>query len=56
MCHLLSHPLISHCAVRTRPEQVVDLVFDLFAELHASDDQMDFQVLYVLTRCTLPVL
>jgi predicted membrane GTPase involved in stress response len=35
---------MSHCAVRTRPEQVVDLVFDLFAELHASDDQMDFQV------------
>lgn len=29
-----------------RPEYVVDLVFDLFAELGATDDQMDFQVVY----------
>jgi predicted membrane GTPase involved in stress response len=55
MPSLASPPDVT-CAVRTRPEQVVDLVFDLFAELHASDDQMDFQVLCVLTRCTLPVL
>jgi predicted membrane GTPase involved in stress response len=34
----------------------VDLVFDLFAELHASDDQMDFQVLYILIPCTHSVL
>jgi predicted membrane GTPase involved in stress response len=47
---------MSHCAVCTRPEQVVDLVFDLFAELHASDDQMDFQVLYILIPCTHSVL
>jgi GTP-binding protein len=29
-----------------RPEYVVDKVFDLFAELKATDEQMDFQVVY----------
>lgn len=29
-----------------RPDHVVDLVFDLFAELEATDEQMDFQVVY----------
>ena len=29
-----------------RPDYVVDKTFDLFAELNASDDQMDFQVVY----------
>jgi GTP-binding protein len=29
-----------------RPEYVVDKTFDLFAELNASDEQMDFQIVY----------
>jgi GTP-binding protein len=29
-----------------RPEYVVDKVFDLFAELDANDEQMDFQIVY----------
>ena len=29
-----------------RPEYVVDKVFDLFAELNANDEQMDFDVIY----------
>ena len=29
-----------------RPSYVVDRVFDLFAELNASDEQMDFEVVY----------
>lgn len=29
-----------------RPDYVVDRVFDLFAELNASDEQMDFQIVY----------
>lgn len=36
---------------------MVDLVFDLFAELHATDAQMDFQVLCVLLyECTYCVI
>eukprot|EP01035_Chromulina_nebulosa_P021649 gene21649-28013_t len=31
---------------QARPEYVVDRVFDLFAELNASDEQMDFQIVY----------
>lgn len=31
---------------QARPDYVVDRVFDLFAELNASDEQMDFQVVY----------
>jgi GTP-binding protein len=31
---------------QSRPEHVLDRVFDLFAELNASDEQMDFQVVY----------
>lgn len=29
-----------------RPSYVVDLVFDLFAELNANDEQMDFEIVY----------
>lgn len=29
-----------------RPNYVIDRVFDLFADLNASDEQMDFQVVY----------
>ena len=32
--------------IRYRPEHVVDKVFDLFADLKASDDQMDFPIIY----------
>jgi GTP-binding protein len=31
---------------QARPDYVVDRVFDLFADLNARDDQMDFQVVY----------
>lgn len=31
---------------QARPDYVVDRVFDLFAELNANDDQMDFQIVY----------
>lgn len=31
---------------QARPEYAVDRVFDLFADLNARDDQMDFQVVY----------
>lgn len=33
-----------------RPLQVVDMVFDLFVELGASDDQLDFPVIYASAR------
>lgn len=33
-----------------RPEEVVDLVFDLMAELGASDEQLDFPILYAVAR------
>lgn len=29
-----------------RPDYVIDRVFDLFADLNANDEQMDFQVVY----------
>ena len=29
-----------------RPAEVLDMVFDLFCDLHANDDQLDFPVLY----------
>ncbi|MDX1957591.1 MAG: translational GTPase TypA [Leptospiraceae bacterium] len=29
-----------------RPEKVVDMVFDLFADLNATDEQMDFPIIY----------
>lgn len=31
---------------QARPDYVIDRVFDLFAELNANDDQMDFQIVY----------
>jgi GTP-binding protein len=31
---------------QSRPDYVIDKVFDLFAELNANDEQMDFQVVY----------
>ena len=33
-----------------RPEEVVDLVFDLMADLGASDEQLDFPILYAIAR------
>ena len=33
-----------------RPDQVVDLTFDMMVELGASDDQLDFPVLYAIAR------
>ena len=33
-----------------RPEEVVDLVFDLMADLGASDEQLDFPILYSVAR------
>lgn len=33
-----------------RPEEVVDLTFDLMADLGASDEQLDFPVLYAVAR------
>lgn len=33
-----------------RPEEVVDLTFDLMAELGANDDQLDFPILYAISR------
>ncbi|AAF10766.1 MULTISPECIES: translational GTPase TypA [Deinococcus] len=33
-----------------RPEEVVNLTFDLMAELGANDDQLDFPVLYAIAR------
>ena len=29
-----------------RPDEVLDMVFDLFVELGANDDQLDFETLY----------
>ena len=33
-----------------RPEEVVDLTFDLMADLGASDEQLDFPILYAVAR------
>ncbi|PYE54736.1 translational GTPase TypA [Deinococcus yavapaiensis] len=33
-----------------RPEEVVNLTFDLMAELGASDDQLDFPIIYAIAR------
>jgi GTP-binding protein len=33
-----------------RPHQVLDLIFDLFVELKATDDQLDFPVLYASAK------
>jgi GTP-binding protein len=33
-----------------RPEEVVDLVFDLFCELNANDDQLDFPIVYTCAK------
>jgi GTP-binding protein len=33
-----------------RPAEVIDEVFDLFAELGASDEQLDFQIIYASAR------
>ncbi|MBS4006838.1 MAG: translational GTPase TypA [Clostridium sp.] len=33
-----------------RPEQVVDMVFDLFVDLGASDEQLDFPIIYTSAR------
>ncbi len=36
--------------IDARPEEVVDLTFDLMAELGASDEQLDFPILYAVAR------
>jgi GTP-binding protein len=36
--------------IDARPEEVVDLVFDLMADLGASDEQLDFPILYAIAR------
>lgn len=33
-------------SVYIRPDYVIDRVFDLFVELNANDEQMDFQIVY----------
>jgi GTP-binding protein len=33
-----------------RPHQVVDMVFDLFVELKATDEQLDFQIIYASAK------
>ncbi|NOY13274.1 MAG: translational GTPase TypA [Deltaproteobacteria bacterium] len=33
-----------------RPEEVVDMVFDLFCELNANDDQLDFPIVYASAK------
>ncbi len=33
-----------------RPEQVVDMVFDLFCELNANEDQLDFPIVYASAK------
>ena len=33
-----------------RPDEVVDLTFDLMADLGATDEQLDFPVLYAVAR------
>jgi GTP-binding protein len=33
-----------------RPDEVIDLIFDLFAQLGASDEQMDFPYMYAVAR------
>ncbi|TYO99992.1 GTP-binding protein [Geothermobacter ehrlichii] len=33
-----------------RPDQVVDMVFDLFCELNASDEQLDFPIVYTSAK------
>ena len=33
-----------------RPTEVIDEVFDLFVELGANDEQLDFQILYASAR------
>ena len=38
-----------------RPEEVVDEVLDLFIELGANDDQLDFPVVYASARMATPV-
>lgn len=33
-----------------RPDDVLNMVFDLFVDLHANDDQLDFKVLYAIGK------
>ncbi|MEJ7711575.1 MAG: GTP-binding protein [Pyrinomonadaceae bacterium] len=33
-----------------RPEEVVDEIYDLFIDLDASDEQIDFPILYAISR------
>ena len=33
-----------------RPSEVIDMIFDLFVQLGASDEQLDFQVVYAIAR------
>lgn len=33
-----------------RPTEVVDMVFDLFVQLGASDEQLDFPIVYTIAR------
>ncbi len=34
----------------SRPEEVVDMVFDLFCELNANEDQLDFPIVYASAK------
>ena len=33
-----------------RPSQVVDMVFDLFVQLGATDEQLDFPIVYTIAK------
>ena len=35
---------------RSRPEEVVDMVFDLFVDLNATDEQLDFPIVYASAK------
>ena len=38
--------VINRLTVRMRPQEVVDKTFDLFVSLGATDDQLDFPIVY----------
>lgn len=42
----MQHPIPTLGAPACRPDYVVDSTFDLFVELGASDDQVDFPIVY----------
>jgi GTP-binding protein len=33
-----------------RPNEVIDMIFDLFVKLGASDEQLDFPIVYTIAR------